>query len=135
MVTTPITKKRILYSDFGKNMDLHPVSNDVSRKTNEEAIKESIRNLILTNRGERLFQPYVGCDITQMLFENVEPETIERIKEATQETIETYESRCKLIGVDVFANYDSNSVRVVIVFLVINSTEPTTLEIILDRVR
>lgn len=136
MVTTPITKKRILFSDFDKDLSLHPVNSDIIRKTNEEAIKDSIRNLILTNRGERLFQPQIGCDITQSLFENINSVTVDRIKEATIQTIQTFEPRCNLIGVDVFANYDSDQIRVVIVFNVINSLEDsTTLEIILDRVR
>jgi phage baseplate assembly protein W len=136
MVNTPITNKRILYSDFGKDLDLHPVSNDIARKTNEQAIKESIRNLILTNRGERLFQPLVGCDITQALFENIDVNLVNRMKDSIRETLETFEPRCNLLGVDVFANPGSNEVRVVIVFSVINSTdEPTTLEVVLDRIR
>jgi phage baseplate assembly protein W len=136
MVTTPLSKKRILYTDFDRDLTMHPVNSDIIRKTNEEAIKDSIRNLILTNRGERLFQPLIGCDITRNLFENPNATTVENIRNATIETIKTFEPRCNLIGVDVFANYDSNQIRVVIVFNVINSSEDnTTLEIILDKVR
>jgi phage baseplate assembly protein W len=135
MAITPITKKQILYSDFGRDMVLNPVSSDVSRKTNEEAIKESIRNLILTNRGERLFQPFIGSDILASFFENIDIDSLEDIKSAIQDTIEIYEPRCNLISVDVFANYDSNAIVATIVFNVINRIEPVTLEVILDRIR
>jgi phage baseplate assembly protein W len=135
MAVTPITKKQILYSDFGRDMVINPVSNDLSRKTNEEAVKESIRNLIFTNRGERLFQPFIGSDLIGSLFENIGRDTLQDIQENIRETITSYEPRCNLISVDVFADYKSNAVTATIVFNVINSIEPVTLEVILDRIR
>ena len=135
MAVTPITKKQILYSDFGRDMVLNPVSNDVSRKTNEEAVKESIRNLILTNRGERLFQPFIGTNLIGSFFENIDFDTMNNVKELIEDTIDIYEPRCNLISVDVFADYESNAITATIVFNVINSVEPTVLEVVLDRIR
>lgn len=135
MAITPITKKRILYSDFGKDLTLNPVTTDVSRLTNEDAVKESIRNLVLTNRGERLFQPEVGCDITSQLFENFTPETFSTIRRMILETLDAYEPRAEIIDVDVGGQIDSNELKVTITFLTINREDPTTLEIILNRVR
>ncbi len=135
MAITPLTKKRELYSDLGKEMVIHPVTGDVSRLTNEEAVKESIRNLVLTNRGERPFQPNLGCDVRSQLFENITQETVGNIKSLIQETIEAYEPRARLIGVDVGGKIDSNELKVTITFLTINSDRPTTVDIILNRVR
>lgn len=135
MAITPITKKRVLYSDFGKDLTLNPVSNDVSRKLNEEAVKESIRNLILTNKGERPFQPELGCDITAYLFENFTPDVIDSISSSIRDTIENYEPRCRLIGVDVTGQQDGHTLNVSITFLLINSEEPTRLDIVLNRIR
>lgn len=135
MAITPLTKKREIYSDIGKDLLLNPVSSDVSRKINEEAIKESIKNLVLTDRGERLFQPNVGCDIRAMLFENFTQETVDTMRNMIFETIEAYEPRCELLGVDVTGRIDSNQIRVIITFAVINNEEPTTLEILLNRIR
>lgn len=135
MAITPLTKKRVLYSDFGKNMIRNPISNDLSRKTNEESIKESIRNLILTDRGERLFQPNIGCDIRSQLFENVTEETIDTIRNMIMETIESYEPRCELVGVEIEGDFDSNSLTVNISFVTINSEEPTELQVVLNRIR
>ena len=69
MATSPLSSK-VLYSDFFTNLDNNPVSEDVAVKTNENAIRQSIRNLLMTNRGERPFQPDLGGNITAMLFEN-----------------------------------------------------------------
>jgi len=135
MAITPLTKKREIYSDFGKDLLLNPVSSDVSRKINEEAVKESIKNLILTDRGERLFQPEVGCDIRAMLFENFTQETVDTMRNMVFETIQTYEPRCNLLGVDVTGRIDSNEIRVIITFALINNEEPTTLEVVLNRIR
>lgn len=135
MAITPLTKKREIYSDFGKDLLLNPVNSDVSRKVNEEAVKESIKNLILTDRGERLFQPEVGCDIRSMLFENFTQETVDTMRNMIFETIETYEPRCDLLGVDVTGRIDSNEIRVIITFALINNEEPTTLEVVLNRIR
>lgn len=135
MAITPITKKRVLYTDFDKDLIQHPVSGDVSRKINEEAIKESIRNLILTDRGERLFQPEIGSDIRAMLFENIDSNTLDTIRTMVYNTIQSYEPRCQLLGVDVSGRTDGNELRVNITFAVQNIEQPTTLTVLLNRVR
>lgn len=135
MAITPITKKRILYSDVPKDLTIHPVSNDVSRLLNENAVKESIKNLVLTNRGERLFQPDVGCDITSQLFETFAEDTVDTIRNMVIETLDAYEPRAEILDVDVEGRIDSNEITVTVTFLVINSEEPSTVEIILNRIR
>lgn len=135
MAITPLTKKREIYSDFGKDLLINPVSSDVSRKINEEAVKESIRNLVLTDRGERLFQPRIGCDVRALLFDNFTHETTDMVRKLIRETIENYEPRCNLITVDVSNRIDSNSIKIYIVFSIINSEEPVSLEIVLNRIR
>lgn len=135
MALTPISKKRVLYSDFGRDLIAHPVSADVSRKINEDAVKESIRNLVLTDKGERPFRPNIGCDVRRLLFNNFMPETGLLIKEAIINTITAYEPRAELISVDVNPNPDSNAFNVSITFRVINSIEPTRLDLVLNRIR
>jgi phage baseplate assembly protein W len=129
----PVTKKTI-YSDLFTNFDVNPVSDDIALKTNENAVKQSIRNLILTDRGERPFQPKLGGNIRQMLFENVDPQTMLVIKEQIKQMLETFEPRCSIIEVVVTPSVDNNAVAITIVFAVINKQEPVSLEVILDRV-
>lgn len=132
---TPITKKRETYSDFPKDMYLNPVSFDISRKFNEESVKEAIKNLILTNRGERLFQPDVGSDVRKLLFENFTPATTIVIKERIETAIKRYEPRAELLDVSVIGAPDQNAVQIQIAFSVSMVEDPITLNVIVDRLR
>lgn len=145
MIISPALKKQeAVYSDVRKDMLLNPVNSDVSRYTDEESVKESIRNLLLTNNGERLFNPSIGSPIRKMLFDNIlYPETKYIVQDIISSTIKNYEPRCELISVDVnlggepSSNYQSseNSVTITITFSVINIQRPITLSVVLNRVR
>lgn len=136
MAITPLSRRKAsTYADFHKDLTLSPINFDLARKVDEDAIKESIKNLILTDRGERLFQPNVGCGIRRILFENAGPETSILAKQLIKETIDAYEPRVNLIGVDVIFNVDLNNANIIITFNVINKEEPIVFNITLDRVR
>jgi phage baseplate assembly protein W len=135
MALTPRTKITEFFSDFGANLEQIPGRRDLSRKVNEQAVKESVKNLLMTDRGERLFQPDIGCDIRGSLFENIDANTILIIKENIKSTIRTYEPRAEVKDVRVNANTDRNEVSVEIVFSVINSNRDSSLSINLSRVR
>jgi len=132
---TPRTRSSEFFSDITRNLDVIPGRTDLSRVVNENAVKESIYNLIMTDRGERLFQPNIGCDIRGSLFENIDPNSILILQENIKTTIKTYEPRCNLKAVEVFGDIDKNELGVRIVFSVINSTNTSTLTIDLNRVR
>ncbi len=132
---TPRLKKRNLYSDVHKDMTVNPVSGDLAAKRNEEAVKESIKNLILTDKGERLMQPLIGGNIRAMLFENNTPAVIKMIQEQVRTTIETYEPRCSLIDVNVLSMIDDNTVKIDIYFYINNIADPISLTVFLERTR
>ena len=134
-IKTPLNAKKSLYSDFHMDFFKNPVSLDLAVNRDEEAVKQSIKNLLLTDRGERPFQPDLGSDIRKMLFENLTPNTSLVMREMIRETVEQYEPRANLIGVDVIATPDNNAVRVVVVFNDINREEEVTLVTTLTRVR
>ena len=90
---TARTKKITIYQDFKKSLERSPVSNDLTVFKDEDAVKESIKNLILTNRGERLMQPNLGGDVQAMLFENITPSVITLIEDKIRDTIEINEPR------------------------------------------
>lgn len=130
----PQTQRKI-YADLFTNFDKHPISDDVAVKTNEAAIKQSIRNLILTNKGERPYQPNIGGDVKRLLFENMTPQTVLLIKQVIEQAIELHEPRANLIDVVVSPREDQNAVSISITFNVINRQEPISLNVVLDRVR
>jgi phage baseplate assembly protein W len=140
-----IVKKRTLetslsiqqehFSDFLDGFDVHPVKKDLLRNTNEEAVKGSIRNLLLTNRGDRIYDTNLGSDIRKILFENFSPAMESVLADLIRTTIENHEPRAKVVDVFVNSDVDSNYVVVTLVFSVINKEEPITLELILNRIR
>ena len=135
-ITTPTTRKRAsIYSDFYKDFTQNVVNEDIARRTDEEAVKEAIRNLVLTDKFERPFQPDLGCNIRKMLFENIMPETLELTKQIIQDTLNAYEPRANILSVDATSAIDDNTINIRIVFNVINIIEPITLEFTLTKVR
>jgi len=135
VTVTPVTKKRNLYSDFRKDLDINPFTKDLALRKDEDAVKESIKNLILTDRGERLFRPNLGGDIRATLFENNTPATMKLIQESVKETINTYEPRATLIDVETYSNYNETTVTVNVIFYVRNKQEPVTVGVFLERIR
>lgn len=134
-VITANTKKINLYSDFRKDLALSPISNDLARINDEEAVKESLRNLLMTEPGERLMQPYIGAGLRGLLFENMTPATMHVIRERVVDTIETYEPRAELIDVNVTSEIDDYTVRISVQFYIQNRLQPISLDVILERTR
>ena len=127
---TPRTQAQEFYSDFSKNLDQIPGRKDLSRLLNENSIKESIKNIVLTNKGERLFQPNFGCDINASLFENIDNNTVLILRDNIKRAIRTFEPRCDLKNVEIIADLEAT-----VVFSVINTSNTTSLTLDLVRER
>ncbi len=132
---TPKTKKISIYSDFKKNLELSPLSSDITLHKDEDAVKESIKNLILTDRGERLMQPTLGGNIYAMIFENLTPAVLKLIEENVRTTINLYEPRAELQDVTASSNIDDNAVNIRITFYIKNVEQPIELDVFLERTR
>jgi phage baseplate assembly protein W len=129
------TKKLSLYSDFKKNLEISPLSDDLAVFKDEDAVKESIKNLILTDRGERLMRPNIGGNIRAQLFETITPATLKIIEDQVRTTINLYEPRCKLIDVVVSTPRDQNTVLIKVQFYISNQEMPVELDVFLERTR
>ena len=124
-----------IYSDFLTNLSPHPHSLDIVRATNDVAVTRSIRNLINTVPGDRLYQPKIGCGIRAMLFEPMGPDTAVTIKQQILTTIENNEPRAKVINITCIPDYELNGYTITVTFMLINRQEPVTTSITLYRVR
>lgn len=135
-IITPRNRRRNeFYTDVRKDLFPNLVNADVSRRIDEESVKESVKNLVLTETGERLFQPNVGCDLKRLLFENFTPQTKLSMESSIRTTIEQYEPRCQLLSVDAIPSENENSVYITIIFSIINIQEPVELVLTLERTR
>ena len=132
---TAKTKKITIYQDFKKNLERSPLSQDLTVHKDEDAVKESIKNLILTDRGERLMQPTLGGNINAMLFENITPATLTLIEDQGRTTLDLYEPRAEVLSVNVTSNIDDNTVRISITFYITNVQQPIDLDVFLERTR
>jgi hypothetical protein len=125
------------FSDFLSSFDKSPLSNDLARLRNENSVKQSVRNLVLTNLGERPFQPDVGGNVSHMLFEPFTNFTADDLKKDILNTLKQNEPRISAsdLTVQVIPNADQNEFTVNIFFYIINQSEPTSVSLILQRVR
>lgn len=129
------SKSAEYFSDFLTSFAKTPVGNQLAKVTNERSINQSLKNLILTNLGERLFQPNIGSNIIATLFENNYTENLNDIEFYVENTIRNNEKRVNLIEVVVSTTTQENEVVINIVYNTINNPEPVSFEYILKRVR
>ena len=124
------------YSDLDLFFSAKGVSKDISKVTDIQAVKRSIRNLVLTNHYEKPFHPEIGSGVRDMLFEPMTPITANILARKIEDVIENFEPRAKLIGVRAQPNLDRNEYEVTIEFYVINTpTELVDLTVMLERLR
>lgn len=126
---------RIVYSDIRTNLDVHPVKQDIVLLTNADAVKTSIRNIILTRPYERPRNPNFGAGLAGYLFEDISRATEGSIKEAIELAIANYEKRAQAVEVYVSALPDKNAYSATVIFSVVNQIEPVQLNVLLERVR
>lgn len=131
------TKKQLeFFSDFNNNFNKTPFGNQLARLVNENSVEQSLRNLIKTNLGERLFQPTIGSDIYASLFENNFPENLTTLELFIKTTIRNNEPRVLLNDITVTSDsIDEHTITVRLEYSLINNPEELTLDIILKRVR
>ena len=126
--------KKVAYSDFLCDFTPHPNTEDLVRITDTAAVSRSIRNLVLTNKGERFFSD-IGGNVSKMLFEPISDITADTIKTLIEDVINNHEPRAKLIEVVVTSNEAYQSYKVDIYYYIINNPQPVGLSVTLYRVR
>ena len=139
------------WADLDLDFTAHPVTKDIVRKTNVEAVKRSVRNLIQTNKYDKKFHPEIDGGVTRHLFGLATAATKHDIAEAIATCLRNYEPRVIVDRVNVFGNADEiahvqSDIRVTgnidrsgfnvsIFFRIINSPEPIEVSLFLERIR
>lgn len=107
------------FKDISMSFQINPVNDDLIAVKNETAIARSLRNLIFTQPGERFFNQNLGSKVSRTLFENMDDLTAVVLKDEIENTINNYEPRVDLIGVDVNPDYDNNEFNVTIRYYIV----------------
>jgi phage baseplate assembly protein W len=123
------------FSDFTNDLTVHPITQQLVVLKNADSVKQSLRNLILTNLGEKPFNPLFGSNINKSLFELFDPFFVEDVKRYVTLAVTQYEKRVNLISVDVTQDARETGVTINIVFSLINTTQPLSISIYVKRVR
>jgi len=125
-----------VYSDFDLTFRANPVTGDVSIKKDVEAVKQSVLNILLTNRGEKPFEPAFGSGIRAYLFENFDDVTAALIEEDIIFSLSNYEPRITIDNISVTGTADLNAVDITLEFTIKSpSAETATLQFTVERLR
>ena len=123
------------FSDLDLNFTPHPVTGDVGFKKDENAIKQAVKNLVLTQNFERPFHSEIGSSLRSLLFEPATPMTKEILRKTISDTITNFEPRVDLIDVEIRYTLDDTAVDVRIIFKVRNTFTPIDVNLTLERTR
>lgn len=130
-----MTRNTRTYTDLDFNFAVHPRTKDVSTRVDEQAIKQSLRNLILTRNYERPFRSYIGSQVNALLFEPISPILTSMIERAISDVINNFEPRVDLLKVSVQYSPQNNDVYITISFKIKNTLTPLSINLILERTR
>ena len=129
-----VTTRTRVYKDIDLTFTPRPAG-DIFKKTDAAAVKQAVKNLLLTNRTERPFQPNFGADLNDILF-NLDTELSDDIlPDLIYQAIETFERRARVLDITTKVVPERNDVFVSITFQVVNSGEVVDLELSLNRLR
>ena len=124
------------YSDLDLFFGKKTSDNDISKITDVEAVKRSIRNLVQLNVYDKPFHPEVSGGVREMLFENMTPLISTIIARQNEDVIENFEPRARLVSVRALPDFDRNAYEVQVAFYVVNTpTELVDLTVMLERLR
>lgn len=126
---------REIYKDLDINFTRHPLTGDIGVKTDAAAVKQSIRNLILTNFYERPFRPDIGSNVIRLLFEPVDVLTVADLRQAIYEVIANYEPRATIKDVVIEDLSARNAYNITVVFTLSGIYDDQQVAVVLQRLR
>lgn len=137
-VARQLIKQKIAKNDYF-DLDLkftkNPNTGDISARRGSSSVKQSIKNLVLTENYEIPFKPEVGCSVKTLLFEPMDFVTEQRITDSIRTVIQNYEPRVEFLSVTVKAEHENYGYNITIVFSVNNSNEKETITTFLSSTR
>ena len=124
------------FKDLSVTFKKHPVTDDLVQVKDKAAIVQAIQGILLTRKGERPFQPNLGCDVQNMLFEPLDYASAGAIKQEIRETISRYEPRVTVGKITCKPDFDNNGYNVEMQYTIVGREDlPVGVEFILERTR
>lgn len=123
------------YIDISLGFRANPITGDVTTLIDDDSIKASILNLVMTRNFEIPFHPEQGCSVMASLFENITPMTCITIRRSIMDVLQNYEPRIVVIGVQVQADLDNNGYNALVVYQITGNSTPITVSLFLQKLR
>ena len=133
-VSTLIGTRTRLYKDIDLTF-ANKTSGEIFKKESAAAVKQAVKNLMLTNYFEKPFQPLFGANLRELLFDLADDDAEEDVEERIINAISVFEPRAQALNVTATATPDRNSIRVTVEFRVINTQETVAVTTVLARLR
>ena len=134
-VPVSIVSRKKGWSDLDLSLKRHPLQKDILPLKDDNAIKNAVKNLVLTNFYERPFQHSKGGNLQGLLFEPIEASSAITLEVIIRDMLNTYEPRISVISVNVAAIEERNYYDINITFSIINTEVETAVEFFLERLR
>tara|TARA_B100000214_G_scaffold250207_1_gene183858 strand:- start:630 stop:1022 length:393 start_codon:yes stop_codon:yes gene_type:complete len=123
------------FSDLDIDFTANPVTGDVVKVKDANSVKRGIKNILLTENTERLFQPQIGSGLKNLLFEQMTDITTQLLEDEVRSAIDAWEERATVLSLVVTAEEELNRYRVAVTFRTNNILEEQNLEVYLQRER
>ena len=133
-ISSIFTKTRS-YKDVSLTFARNVVTSDVVTVSGEDAVKRSIKLLIMSRAGETPFFPEFGSLIFPLLFEPIDPITTVLLQHEMRATIDAYEPRVNIRQLTVTPSSDEQGYDIDCLFTIVNQVSPVTLTLYLSRLR
>ena len=121
------------FKDVNISFAKNPVTKDTAIVKNEMAIKQAIKNLVLTRPGEKHFQPEMGSEVYNLLFDPLDAFTAETIQDEIINTINGNEDRVSLVRVDVEVDSEKNGFQVEVEYRIVGIPLVEQITFVLQR--
>ena len=129
----PLERVSQAFRDISMSFQSNPLTNDLIALRNENAIARSLRNIVLTNPGEKFFNPTFGSRVSKSLFDNIDSISAVVIRDEIENSIRNYEPKVDLISVNVNPNEDEGCFEVTIQYTIVGvDVPPQQLEFVLQ---
>lgn len=123
------------FIDIDISLGIHPETKDILIKKGSNAVSQSLRNLVLSNKYDHPFQPSIGANLRSMLFELASKQTDEAISQMISDVINNHEPRVRVEKVDVISTQTSQNLDVVIFYYEVEIPTLQSLKLTIQRVR
>ena len=130
-----VVSKKKPHRDLDLSLKIHPIRKDLIPLKDDAAVKNAVRNLIITNFYERPFGDDKGANLRGLLFEPAGFITEIRLRDAIERVIEKYEPRVRIISIRIFDNTDRNEYIVNVNFKIKEFDTNSSVEVVLRRLR